>query len=478
MTLSRTLRQLLPPLFMLLLTLTGPRSGMAGGQEDKPVLVVTDPEINDLITEISKPLLIAADLDPETVRFHIILNASLNAFALPNQHIVLHSGLVLAAGSLDEIAGVMAHEVGHLTAGHHLKLKSTARNASIKALVISAMGLAAGVASGNHQLSQAAIIGGQAGAVSEILDDMREKETQSDRLAVGYLQKAGYHPAELATFLDRISQTQRLTDLPPPYLLTHPVSSQRVMEVASLAAETPPLRPHPDLSEERLLRVRAKLEAGTGIDPMRATETFRARLGTVGPENLQGTPGSRFANRYGLALALRYAGRLPEALEELAILMKDRPPDPYLLRERGLIQMERDHLAQAIEDLEAASRLKPDSFDLAYHLAFAQSESGDLTGAASRLRRVIVDHPLEAEAYYLLGVVEGKRGLMGASHLALARHHRLNLDRETALWHYREAVRQFAKGEAGEESARDEMERLEKEAVEEERANKRRRLRH
>lgn len=444
-------------LLVALLALLPPAE--AKRKEEQPVRVVSDPEIADLLEELSAPLLKAAELPVGSVRFHVILDQELNAMALPNMQIAFNSGLLLAVESVDELAAVMAHELGHLAAGHHQQMQQALKGISIGSLIAAAAGIAAGVATGQGQIAGAAIVGSQAAGMTSLLAMSREKETQSDRLAVGYLAKAGFNPKGVGDFMQRINRQQRLSNRPPPYLTTHPVSSERVAEALDFAARTPSVSSRKGGDDGlRLARVRAKLEAGTIEDPWSAVERFSKRMQHQGGD---------FATRYGLAVAQRYAGQLPEAERQLTSLLKEGPGDPFLLRERGLTRLEAGRLPEAAEDLRAALQRKPKDPDLRYRLAFVLHQDGRLEEASRLLYRLSSEHPDEARVLHLLGGVEAQRHQNGESHLAFARYHRLVLDHPTALYHYQEAV--AALTGSARKSAQAEYERFRKELRERER---------
>ncbi|MEO5366344.1 MAG: M48 family metalloprotease [Magnetococcus sp. WYHC-3] len=438
---------------ILLLAVVDP--GSARSRDDDasaPLTLITDPEPLHLLQRLGDPLVRAAGLDPETMQYHILLEDSLNAFALEGGHLVFHSALVRDSGSVHELAGVMAHETAHLAAGHHIKLRDEMRSALIRSLISASIGVAAGVLSSNAQVAGAAIIGGQAGSQSLLLANMRDKESQADQLALRYMADSGFEPLGMASFLERLVRQQRLSHLPPPYLLTHPVGPTRISDLQEVAP--PPPLPRDDLpSLEALLgRVQAKL---TAIHLGGSQETIRHFNALVGP------PPGKPAARYGLALARRYAGELDGARDELtALLATVWPGDAFLLRERGLIHLEQGHMDLAIADLQQAAAALPENTDFIFRLALALGEDGQHEAAARMLRRLTSTHPRLPEPLRLLGVYEGRQGHMGASHLALARHYRLVQDPSNALWHYGAALRHFPTTDAQAQVARDEMARL------------------
>ncbi|MBF0401117.1 MAG: M48 family metalloprotease [Magnetococcales bacterium] len=434
------------------------------------ITLVTGPESSDLMRSLGEPLQLAAGIKPGEVHFNLLLDNNLNAMALPGQNIILNSGLLLAVRDRDELAAVMAHELAHLSAGHHIQLETTKKDVTLRTMVAFAAGIAAGIATGNGQVTQAAITGGAAASQSSLLDAIREKEAQADRLAIRYLSMAGFDPHGMVRFMERLNREQRIHTMPPPYLLTHPISSLRLMESQQQleAMQTAPavgstrqsasgqqrVRQHQEADNTLLARVQAVLEAGTTDDLNGLMARFRKRL-EWDPDN--------FPARYGLAVAERYMGQLSAALTDLETLLKQQPNDPYLLRERGMVRLESGKPAVAEADFRAALLHQPKqtNADLLYRLAFALNEQEKWADASHILRPLTLEYPLVSEYFYLLGIVEGKQNHLGASHLALARHAYLIMEKKTARWHYQEAIRQFSNADTGKSIARDELAKLE-----------------
>lgn len=442
-------------LLLLSLLATWPAESAAARKtaDQESVRLFADPESAELLDHMALPLLEAADMPGEQVRFHIMLENTLNAFALPNNHIVFHSRLVLAVQDRDELASVMAHEIAHLAAGHHSQMQDSARNISIRSLVAAAIGLAAGLATKNPELSQASMMGGMASGTASILEMVREKEAQADRLAVRYLARGGYQTRGLVDFMERVSREQRLSPIPPPYLLTHPLGSQRVDEARDMTSRIVAESPRADQGDSaNLLRVQAKLQAATAQDPFEAANQFR--------EILKKKPAD-FAARYGLAMACRYSGNLAESDALLTTLLKESGgQDPFILRERALGHLEKGDLKTARKDIEAALRQKPDNPDFRYRHAFILKEAGELENASRVLRRLTQEHENYPDALYLFGTVEGELGRRGSSHLALARYNRLDRERDAALWHYRNAIQAISPDSVEHAQAEGELESL------------------
>ncbi|NGZ07362.1 MAG: M48 family metalloprotease [Magnetococcales bacterium] len=416
-----------------------PGNPLAQGRNESLVVLSLGPETTELLRRIGEPLARAADLPPKEVRFHVVLNPTLNAFALQSHHIVLNSGLLLAVRDRDELAGVMAHEIGHLKGGHHLQLESLSEKLSIQTLITTAAGLLAGMAARDGQLTQAVIAGGAASAQTNLLESIRRKESQADRIAVTLLSRAGFHPEGLANFMNRLVQQQRISTLPPPYLLTHPITTERLLDARRMAGEEEMItKIRADQEENQLLaRARAILEAETHDLPEESVQRFKDRL-RLDPDNL--------ALELGLANALRAAGRLPESEAQFTTLLRRHPDDPHLLRHRGVTRIEMGHFQEAEQDLAAASAALPDHADIRFHHAFALKELKKHPEAIRILRQLAAQYPDEPRYFFLLGTAEGQAGHAGEGHLALGRYYVLIQERENAIWHFQEAIRLLPAG--------------------------------
>jgi beta-barrel assembly-enhancing protease len=417
----------------------------------KPIILISGPETTEFLDTIAKPLLKAAGIAPKRVHFYVVLNSNLNAMALESNDIIFNSELLLQTQSIDEVAGVMAHEIAHLAAGHHIKLKSEMKNVSMQTLLYSLVGVAAGIATGSGEVAQAAIMGGTASGHSQLLSSQRQKETQADRLAIYYMVKAGFDPHGLATFMTKLHQAQRSASLPAPYLLSHPASADRVVEIQRMAERMRPSFFHPSRENGKLRRIQAKIMATSMGTPDMAVNHFRAKL--------KKRPND-FTSRYGLAIALRYTGQLPESEAQFNRLLKQRPKDPYLYRERGRTRTDWGRAVQAEGDFRTSLKYHPKHPDLLYWLAFSLKEQEKYRSAGRILRRLTIQHPKRANYFYLLAMVEGKGQRPAPGHLALGRYYALKLEKKTALWHFNESIRLYSTGSIEQNIARLEKKRL------------------
>ena len=168
-----------------------------------------DPELQAYVTRTGRQLVAVSELPKEEFTFTVLDSDVINAFALPGGYVYITRGLLALADDEAELAGVMAHEIGHVTARHSAQRYS--RGALAQGGV--AIGtILAGVLGGGAaaQLAQQA---GGAGAQAYLAGYSRDQEFQADELGVRYLARGGYDPAAMSSFLDE-ARAQRPADAP------------------------------------------------------------------------------------------------------------------------------------------------------------------------------------------------------------------------------------------------------------------------
>jgi predicted Zn-dependent protease len=154
-------------------------------------------------------------------RFYVVEDENLNAFAVPGGAIYVHTGLILAANDVSELAGVMAHEIGHVTARHSALQYRRARNTSVVAQIV---GLAGAILTGQPQ---AAGLLTQIGASAYLNTFSQDAERQADQLGIETMVKADYDPYGLVRMFQTL-QKESPGARAPQFLLTHPATPERI----------------------------------------------------------------------------------------------------------------------------------------------------------------------------------------------------------------------------------------------------------
>lgn len=215
------------------------------GREQHPQIIRAfggeygSPELRRYIDSIGQLLARTVERRGFQYKFTLLNSGIVNAFALPGGYIYISRGLLALAENEAEVAGVLAHELGHINALHHGRRQGSE---TIAGLLIAGAGIAASAAGvGNNQIGQL----GSAVAQSVLRGYSREHELESDRLALRYMSRAGYDPQAMVDFLKKMRgqsrlEAKRLGKSPDKvdatnYLATHPAPIERVRKASALA---------------------------------------------------------------------------------------------------------------------------------------------------------------------------------------------------------------------------------------------------
>lgn len=215
--------------------------------------LISDPVVTGFLHDLGKQIVAGVEPQPFIYRFQIVEAPQLNAFAVPGGYIYFHSGTLLAAASVDELAAVMAHEVAHVNKRH---LAHRRQQRQIPSLLTQAALIAASVASQNA----APLITGMAINVAVDLHYSRSDEAEADRLGAIYASRAGFEPGEAARFFGRILEKQaQYPNNIPPYLFSHPDVAERIRTVEEQASTLAPVREPLPGTRERFEAMQARL---------------------------------------------------------------------------------------------------------------------------------------------------------------------------------------------------------------------------
>ena len=370
--------------------------------------VIRDAEIESTIRAIADPIFKAARLDPASINVYILNDDKLNAFVAGGQNLFINTGLIMRTENPDQLAGVIAHETGHIAGGHLTRAQDAMASAGTSSIVGALLGAAAAVA-GAPQLGTAIMAGGLTVAQRGFLAFSRAQEQTADQAAVNYLAALRMSPEGLLDFF-RILDTQnlRISSEGNSYLRTHPLTSDRIAFMEDAVARSP----YRDAKPDRSLM----------LEHQRAV----AKL-----DGFLSNPAQVIARRSADSLPDRYARavayyRIPDLDKALALidgLIEERPEDPYFHELKGQMLFENGRVAEAIAPYRRAVRFRPDSALLRFGLARALLEQGDARNvdeAAALLQEAVRIEPDNAGAWRFLGVAEGRRGREGPAALALA----------------------------------------------------------
>ncbi len=195
--------------------------------------VVDDPMIDGYMKDMGFSLVAYSDKPSSDFHFFVLDANSVNAFAAPGGVIAVHSALILLADDESELAGVVAHEIAHVTQRHLVRAIESSKRLELP-LLLAMLGVALAGAGGDA--IQAAVLGSQGIAQQARINFTRSNEQEADRVGIRVLANAGYSPEGMATFFEKMGRISRnYGNGIPEFLRTHPVETKRIAEAKQRA---------------------------------------------------------------------------------------------------------------------------------------------------------------------------------------------------------------------------------------------------
>ena len=310
--------------------------------------VVEDPLVNEYINEVGNKVAAQTNDGNHDFTFFVIDDRRINAFALPGGYIGVHTGLLEATRSEDELAGVLAHEVAHVTQRHIARAIHANSRQSLLSTAIMLGAMIAGAAGGSSDVMQAGMAVAQGTAAQQQINFTRSNEHEADRVGIAALADAGFDPYGMASFFDVMSrQNSRAPDeRAPEFLMTHPVTSSRIAEARDRARHYPHVRSDDSISYG-IAKIRTIINRFE--TPKEAVTYFENR-----PYQNQNE-----LERYGRLLAYLRDGSYAKALDIVENLV-DRNPEVIAYHiALGDTQVLLGRHAEALDTFEEAVKLFP-----------------------------------------------------------------------------------------------------------------------
>ncbi len=189
--------------------------------------VIRDTEIEDTLLEIMRPMAGEAGLNPDKMKVRVVIDNNYNAFVAADNMIYVHSGLIIEAESVLEVAGVLAHEIGHIASGHIPRRNEIMQSAGINSL-LSAVAAIALSASGNPDAAVGVIAGGNDRSRRMILAQSRQDEGVADEWAIKLMESQNLSLQPMAEAMRKIGAERNLPESrQSDYYLTHPGAQDR-----------------------------------------------------------------------------------------------------------------------------------------------------------------------------------------------------------------------------------------------------------
>jgi predicted Zn-dependent protease len=419
----------------------------------KQLDLLQDDFANDYINDLGQYITRALETKAFAYQFYVVKDDTLNAFAGPGGYVFVYTGLIDTMDGVDELAAVMSHEIGHVSARHLAQRIEQNKTMSYAMLA----GMLAGALMGG-KAGSAIAAGTMAAGVQKQLAYSREDERQADTLGFKYMSESRFNPTGMTTVLKKLeSAAPGGTDAIPPYLLTHPGGPERVATSEALMSHYKPKQDSKESAEFR--RVFPYFKAvclAKSTDPQAAAQYFNREK--------QKNPDSPVVP-FGLGLVQKERMDYPGAEEYFEKALKAAPEMLPILTELGeAYQLQgRDHKA-----IEVAERvLKTDERDKAalYLMASSYQNLEDFSKATVYYERLVSLKPVKDEVFYNLGVCYGRQGKLAVAHYYTGTYFLKTFEFQNAKYHLRKAEQLAGNDEALKNRIREAMHSLPKESM-------------
>lgn len=311
--------------------------------------IIRDAEIEQLLRDYTRPIFKVAGLTQQNIQIVLVGSDSFNAFVADGRRIFINTGALKQSKTPNEIIGVLAHETGHIAGGHLSNMRQqleSVQTAAIVGMLLAAGGIAAGAATGTN-------IGGAAGALvapqeiarRSLLSYQRGQEASADQAAVRYLTATKQSAKGMLTTFERFQNDQIfLSQRVDPYVLSHPMATERIALLSELAKKSPYYDAlDPPALQARHDMMRAKLVGFT------QTPDSVSRLYPASNSSLPA--------RYARAISAYRYGSIPDSIRQIDALIAEQPGNPYFHELKGQALLEAGRAREAIPPLRRAVQL-------------------------------------------------------------------------------------------------------------------------
>jgi len=373
--------------------------------------LIQDTEIDNYVIGLLQRLIKVMPPQPFPFTVSIIANNSVNAFAGPGGYVFIFTGLLINMDHESEVAGVLAHELGHVTQRHIAQRMEQMKVLSIGQVMGMLAGVLIGSTSQNYDLGGAVAIGSQAAAAQTYLKYSRDNEREADNVGMNYLVAAGFRPQGMEEAFETLQRLKWLQGggTIPTYLSTHPGLVERMSYLKDRIKLLPPSLLQRKENDAAFKRVQMLVRARY-TDAKNAVAYFRKQ-----PDQ------SNCFNKIGLAIALsRALENIHGAQSAFEAALACAPSDPLVLREAGRYFLKIREFARAKTLLQEAVRQSPTDIDALFEYGRLLAQEGNYRAALPYLQQVCMRAPDIGEIHAVYGQALGQAGDLFHAYLNLA----------------------------------------------------------
>ncbi|MDA7705550.1 M48 family metalloprotease, partial [Rickettsiales bacterium] len=396
--------------------------------------IIRDGEIENFLQKLANPLIKEAGLESKNIKIYIVNNNIINAFVSGGQNIFIHSGLITKYNDPNILRGVLAHEIGHIAAGHLARGSEEMKKAQNIMMLTYLAGILSAATSGSDA-GYAMLMTGNQLAERIFLKYNRSQEEAADILALQYLKKTNHNPLGLLTILKLFKSQMSGQDIIDEYALTHPISQKRINFIKANLSQFSNASYNKILTKDhyQMQRIISKLKGFLDDIKISLKETKDKK---------------DFYNLYQRSIALFRSGQIQKSLQIIDQLLIENPKDAYLLELKGQILYESGDIKNAIIFYKKSLNLNKNNFlaKMVFAKAILDLNSEDpqlINIAIKNLKLVLFAEKENLLGYKLLSKSYNNIGDIARENLTLAQYYLLQKDTEKAKEYAKKAKTLF-----------------------------------
>ena len=385
--------------------------------------VIRDAEVENFLNEVSSILTKDTELEKDNLNFYIDNQKYINAFVTPDKNFFFTTELLLKSKEVDDIAGVISHEIGHIIGGHFQKRQMQIQKTTAISVLSSLLAVGA-IAGGAVEAGSALLMGSQQLGNAKLLSFSRNQESLADQTAIRLLRKSGFSLQGLINVFEQLQRNEKIKKI-NPYFLTHPLSAERIKNI-KLNNNNQNLKEYNELNQ-RFKLIKAKLN-GFFLKEEQLSFYY------PNSENLEGM--------YAYAFNNYKSGKIKDALNLITKCIKLFPKNPYFHELKGQMYFEIGQFNKAIDSFNISSSILPQERSFKLFLAkslYHSDNKNNQEKSIELLWEYVKKDEFPVEAWHYLGLNYGRLKKIDFSSYAFAEKYVLINKIENAKVHIKRA---------------------------------------
>ncbi|MEN8205794.1 MAG: M48 family metalloprotease [Pseudomonadota bacterium] len=378
-------------------------------------IILEDQETTAYLSALGHKLAIHSENPGFNFTFFMVNDSSINAFAGPGGYIGANVGLFLASESESELAGVLAHEIAHVTQRHLARAFDAQEKMSVPTMAAILASILLGAAT-DGSVGAAALMATQAASLQSQINFTRANEKEADRVGIQTLADADFDPFGMPVFFERLQKNSKLYGTrPPEFLSTHPVTLNRIAEATTRAESYPRAKQNNSMG---FLLIQAKMRINSYENPKQVLADVQRYKGKSGGESA--------VEQYEFALLLSKTENHAVAEKVMEKLHKSDPDRiAYRLALARIMTAARQY-PQALQVYADTLELYPGEMTVVLPYATTLLSSGQADEAYTLLTDIANRNPTNPQLHKLLAQAAGATGHTVQTHTAMAQYYFLN----------------------------------------------------